>query len=350
MKLDNYMKAVRMVGINRPVEIQEIPIPEIGPKDILVKVKAAGICHSDAHYRAGLSAVSHLPLTLGHEVAGVVDKIGEEVKNVKPGDRVALHYLITCGECAYCVSGNEQFCPDGKMIGHHADGGYAEYIAVPSRNAIPLPDSISFEEGATMMCASATSFHALMKSRIQPGDKAAVFGIGGLGQSAVQLAKAFGAAEVFAVDINEEKLKLAESHDAIPINSKQTDPVEEIKRQTGGKGVDVALELIGLPLTQKQALQSAGPMGRVVLVGLSNKKLPVDTYREILGNEVELIGSNDHNLHELPRLMDFASKKILDVSKVVSNTIPLEADKINEALDNLEKFDAGIRTVIVPEG
>lgn len=342
------MKAVRFVGVNKPLEMQEIPVPEIGDRDILVKVKAAGICHSDAHYRAGISPVSFTPLTLGHEVAGIVEKTGSNVINVKINDRVCLHYLITCGDCYYCSTGNEQFCPHARMIGHHANGGYAEYIAIPARNAIHLPDEIPFEQGATLMCASATAFHALLKSRIKPGDKVAVFGVGGLGQSAVQLAKAFGATTVFAVDINEDKLKLAAEHGAQPINGKQSDPVKEIRELTYGNGADVAVEMIGLLQTQKQALQCVGPMGRVVLVGLSDKDLMVHTYSEILGNEVELIGSNDHRLQELPKLIEFASKKILDVSKVVSRTIPLDENEINKTLDALEKFDAGVRTVIVP--
>ncbi len=342
------MKAVRFVGVNKPLELQEIPIPEIGTRDILVRVKAAGICHSDAHYRAGISPVSYTPLSLGHEVAGLVEKIGRDVTNVKPGDRVCLHYLITCGDCYYCVSGNEQFCAKGKMIGHHADGGYAEFISIPARNAIHLPDDIPFSQGATLMCASATALHALMKSRIKAGDKAAIFGAGGLGQSAVQLALAFGASKVFAIDINEDKLKLAASYGANPVNAKNEDPVAVIKKDTGGKGVDVAIEMIGLQLTQKQALQSAGVMGRVVLVGLCSKPIEVNTYSEILGNEVELIGSNDHCLHELPLLIDIVERKKLDVSKVVTRTIPLEADAINEVLDDLEKFGSNVRTVIVP--
>lgn len=342
------MKAVRFVGVNRPLEEQDIPIPEIGDRDILVKVKAAGICHSDAHYRAGISPVSFAPLTLGHEVAGIVEKIGSHVKNVQTGDRVCLHYLITCGDCYHCSTGNEQFCENGKMIGHHANGGYAEFISIPARNAVHLPPEIPFEQGATLMCASATAYHALLKSDIKPGDRVAIFGVGGLGQSALQLAKAFGALEVFAIDIHEEKLNLAARYGAIPINSKHTDPVEEIKKLTGGKNVDVAIEMIGLPQTTKQAIRCCGVMGRVVLVGLCNKSVEINTYAEILGNEVELIGSNDHRLQELPSLVELARKKILDTAHIVTRTIPLEAASVNEVLDELENFSSGVRTVIIP--
>lgn len=342
------MKAVRFTGVNQPLVLQEVPVPQIGARDVLVKVKAAGVCHSDAHYRAGISPVKPVPLTLGHEVSGVVERIGAEVSSLKPGDRVCLHYNLSCGDCYYCSTGNDQFCEKVLMIGHYTNGGYAEYIAVPARNAIPLPAEIPFEQGATLMCASVTAFHALRKSRLKGGETVAIFGAGGLGQSAVQLAKAFGAVEVFAVDINEDKLKLAAFYDAIPVNAQESDPVAEIKRLTNGKGVDVAVEMIGLPKTMKQALQVAGVMARVVIVGLSNQPLEIKTYTELLGNEVELIGSNDHHLQELPILLDLARRKVLDTSRIVTRAIPLDADAINKALDDLERFGGDVRTVIVP--
>lgn len=342
------MKAVRFVGVKQTLEMQDIPIPEIGERDILVKVKAAGICHSDAHYRAGISPVKPVPLTLGHEVAGIVEKIGKQVTNVKVSDRVCLHYNITCGDCYHCSTGNDQFCEKVLMLGHYTNGGYAEYIAVPARNAIHLPDEIPFEQGATLMCASATAFHALKKSRLKAGERVAIFGVGGLGQSAIQLAKAFGAIEVFAIDINQEKLNLAKSYGAIPVNAKEFNSVDEIKKLTNNKGVDVAIEMIGLSQTMKQAIQIAGVMGRVVIVGLSSQPIEVNTYTEILGNEVELIGSNDHHLAELPLLVDLARRKILDTSKIVTKTVPLDAEEINQVLDDLENFSSDVRTVIVP--
>ena len=342
------MKAIRFIGVKQPLEMQEIPIPEIGERDILVKVKAAGICHSDAHYRAGISPVRPIPLTLGHEVAGVVEKIGAQVTSAKVGDRVALHYNISCGDCYHCSTGNDQFCEKVLMLGHYTNGGYAEYISVPARNAIHLPDEIPFEQGATLMCASATAFHALRKSRLKGGERVAIFGVGGLGQSAVQLAKAFGAIEVYAVDINEDKLNLAKQYGAIPINSKKVDAVAEIKKLTHGKGVDVAIEMIGLQQTMKQAVQVAGVLGRVVIVGLSKAPLEIDTYNELIGNEVELIGSNDHHLQELPLLVEMARKKILDTSHIVTKTVPLDVDAVNRVLDELERFSGDVRTVIVP--
>jgi len=279
----------------------------------------------------------------------VVETAGSGVTRLKAGDRVCLHYNLTCGSCYYCSTGNEQFCRDVVMLGHHTDGGYTEYIVVPERNAILLPDEIPFEQGATLMCASATAFHALRKSRLRAGETAAVFGVGGLGMSAIQLARAFGALEVFAVDINEEKLELASEYGARPINAKRGDPLAGIRALTDGKGVDVALELIGLPGTMRQAVQCLGPLGRAVIVGLSDKPLEIDTYGELLGKEAEVIGSNDHLLQELPFLVEMARRKVLDVSRVVTRTVPLEAAAINQTLDALQRFDGGVRTVIVPE-
>jgi len=342
------MKSVRMIEAGKALELQEIPIPNIGDKDILVHVRAAGICHSDAHYRAGRSAMGRLPITLGHEVAGIVEKIGAQVANVKVGERVCLHYNLTCGDCYFCSTGNEQFCDQVKMLGHHVDGGYAEYISIPARNAIRLPDEIPFEEGATLMCASATALHALHKGRVKAGETVAVFGVGGLGMSAIQLAKASGAVEVFAVDIQLDKLELASEYGAIPINASRMDAVAEIRKLTKGKGVDVSLEMIGLRKTMEQAIDSVGNLGRAVLVGLNQQPISINTYAQVLGKEAEIIGSNDHLLQELPLLVDLARRKILDTSRVVSQVIPLEADKINQRLDDLENFTQDVRVVIVP--
>jgi propanol-preferring alcohol dehydrogenase len=287
-------------------------------------------------------------MTLGHEIAGVVEKVGERVTSVKAGDRVCLHYLLSCGECIYCRSGSEQFCVHGSMLGHYSDGGYAEYIAVPEHNAVHLPDEIPFEHGAIMMCSSSTSLHALRKSRLKPGETVAVFGIGGLGTSAVQLAYTFGALDVYAVDINPEKLKLAEKYGAIPVNANMSDSVAEIRRLTKNRGVDVALELIGLSQTMKQAVQSLAVMGRAVIGGIGDKPLEIDTYWELLGKETEIIGTNDHLLSELPLLIELVQRGKLDLSDVVTRTVPLNAEEINQVLDNLENFGDDVRAVIVP--
>jgi len=141
------MKTVRLMQIGKPLQDSELPLPEIGPAEVLVRVAACGICHSDAHYRAGISAMDSLPVTLGHEVAGRVETIGEEVRHVSRGDRVYVHYLVSCGHCDFCLRGHDQFCARGQMIGKHRDGGYAEFIKVTGRNVFVLPDEIPFEQG-----------------------------------------------------------------------------------------------------------------------------------------------------------------------------------------------------------
>ncbi len=342
------MRAVRLVQVGQPLQMQEVPLPQVAETDVLVRIKAAGICHSDVHYRAGISPVRPPPVTLGHEIAGVVEELGRQATGVRVGDRVCLHYLVTCGDCYYCSTGSEQFCRTGLMLGKHCDGGYAEYIAVPARSAIRLPAEIPFEQGAILMCSSATSLHALRKSRLKVGETVAVFGVGGLGMSAVQLARAMGALDVYAVDINPDKLKLATEYGAIPVNAAQCDPVDEIDRLTGGRGVDVALELIGLPQTMKQAVRSLAVFGRAVLVGITDQPVAIDSYRELLGKEAEVIGSNDHLLQESPLLIEYARRGVLDLSDVVTRTVPLDADAINQAMDALEHFGGDVRTVITP--
>jgi propanol-preferring alcohol dehydrogenase len=340
------MKAVRLKQIGKPLEMQEVTIPTVRERDVLVRVKAAGICHSDVHYRAGASSVGPLPQTLGHEVAGIVEEVGGGVRGVEVGDRVCLHYLLTCGECHFCRSGHEQFCPECKMIGKHTDGGYAEYIAVPARNAVRLPDEVSFEHGAIMMCSSSTSFHALRKARLRAGETVAVFGVGGLGMSAVQLARILGALTVYAVDIDADKLELAERSGAVPVDASQGDPVAEIRRLTGGRGVDVALEVIGLKLTMEQAVRSLAVLGRAVLVGICDRPFEIDSYRDLLGREAEVIGCADHTLWELEVLVEYARQGRLDLSHIAARTVPLEAVIINEVMDSLETFGGEVRTVI----
>ncbi|MCK5409123.1 MAG: zinc-binding dehydrogenase, partial [Candidatus Heimdallarchaeota archaeon] len=297
------MKAVQLIKINKDLEDREIPIPVPKPDEVLIKIKAAGICHSDVHYRDGVSSVGYRPISLGHEVAGVIEKLGSNVLDLQVGERVCLNYMITCGKCKYCVQGTEQFCEQGKMIGKDVDGGYAEYIAIPTRGVLKLPDSISFEHASVMMCSSSTSLHALRKTRFKPGETIAIFGLGGLGISALQLAKAFGAREIYAIDIDSRKLETAKEMGAIPINAKKNDPVKKMMELTAGEGVDVALELIGLSVTMDQGVRSLARFGRLGLVGITANTFDISSY-EAICREKEIIGVSDHLLSELPFLLD----------------------------------------------
>jgi 2-desacetyl-2-hydroxyethyl bacteriochlorophyllide A dehydrogenase len=328
--------------------MQQVALPQPGPNEVRVKVMAAGVCHSDVHYRAGRSAVHPLPLTLGHEVAGILDAIGGEVTPFSRGDRVCVHYLATCGGCPFCREGNEQFCSSVAMMGKHRDGGFAEYVVMPARSVLLLPDEIEFAHGAILMCSAATSLHALRKARLRPGQSVAVFGVGGLGASAIQLARALGAGEIFAVDIQAAKLDLARSFGVTPVNARECDSVQQIMRLTAGRGVDVSLELIGLPGTMQQAVRCLGVHGRAALAGIMEQSFEVFPYAELINKEAEIIGVSDHLAKELPELLEFVRQKRLDLSSIVTRRLPLEADAVNQALNHLEQFGDEIRTVIEP--
>jgi len=342
------MRAARLVQVGKPLEDAEIPIPEIGPDEVLIRVQAAGICHSDAHYRAGISRIDNLPLTLGHEVAGRVEKVGTDVSNVRPGDRVCIHYLVHCGSCEFCVRGLEQFCRSGQMIGKHRDGGYAEFIKVPARNAIALPDKISFKVGAIMMCSSATALHALNKARLKSGESVAIFGFGGLGFSALQLARALNCGNVYVVEINPAKLDSIGKLGAVAIDANASDPVEQIKKATAGRGVDVALELISSAQTMRQAVLCLGPLGRAALVGLTAESISIFPYTELINKEAEIICVSDHLATELPALIEFARSGKLRFPPETLRVVDLDAGQINAALDALQGSIDHVRTVIVP--
>jgi len=342
------MRAIQLMQPGRPVEFHEVDIPLPGDGEVLVRVKAAGICHSDAHYRSGVTQAGPFPVIPGHEVAGIVESTGPGVASCKPGDRVCVHYLVSCGRCQYCSMGCEQFCGTGKMIGKHRDGGWAEYICMPYRSIFSLPAEIPVEHAAIMMCSSSTSLHALRKARLRGGETVAVFGIGGLGASAVQLAHAMGARRVFAVDINPVKLKLAAGLGCVPIDGAHGDPVAEIRKATDGKGVDVAIEVIGLPATMRQAVQSLAIQGRAAIAGLSNRTFEIASYRELLSPEAEVIGVADHLAQEMPLLLEFARQGKLKLDHVITRTVPLDAARINEVLDELDRFGDHVRTVIIP--
>ncbi len=339
-------RALRLVAQNAPLVEADLPVPELATGEALVSVQAAGICRSDVHYLQGSPKLPPLPRTLGHEVAGVVDALGPNPPaGVTEGLRVGIHYQTSCGICRHCLAGNDQFCVSGQMIGNGRDGGYAEKIVIPARNLVAIPDGVAIEHAAVMMCSSATSFHALRKARLQPGERVAVFGLGGLGQSAVQLALALGSAAVYAVDLNPAKVALAAHYGAIPVAG-GNEAVEMITADSGG--VDVALELVGLAETMRQAVGVLGPQGRAAAVGLAEEPFLIDAYEDLVLREAEIIGVSDHLASELAPLLDIAARGDLDLSLVVNKQIPLDAGPVNQALDDLAAFGDEVRTVIVP--
>ena len=341
------MQAVQLATIGAPLIDATVPDPEPGPGEVLVKVKAAGICHSDAHYRSGLGKTAPLPLTLGHEVAGEVSRLGAGVMAISVGDRVALDYLVTCGDCDNCRAGGGQFCDRLIMLGKDGPGGYAEYIIVPASNCVILPPAIAFSHGAVMMCAYATALHALNRTRLQPGESVAVIGVGGLGLAAVQIAIAKGAGKVLAIDIQAHRLELAASYGAVPINAGDGDVAGQAHAHAGGSGVNLVLDFVARPDTITTAIKSLAPKGRVGLIGISREEVPLSVYNDLIGREAELIGVSDHTPAELQELVDMASAGEIDPSPLVAQTVPLEAQAINRILDALERHEAPVRTVVV---
>ena len=313
--------------------------------EIVVDVRAAGICHSDAHYRSD-GGRTRPPLTLGHEIAGIVTATGEGIDGAIIGTRVALHYLISCGACAHCRRYGEQFCTSGAMLGKDCDGGFAERVVAPAVNAVPIPDEVAFAEAAVMMCSTATAYHALRLSALQPHDSVAIIGFGGLGASAVQLAGILGVREIYAIDRVQEKLVLAESTGAAPIEATRGGFRDALLAATAGRGVDVALDFTGSAAACGDALRSLAPGGRLMLVAIDIRSLTIDAYADVLGRERRIIGCSDHTRAELFDLMGLAQRGELDLSRVITRRVPLEADAINGVLDDLDHGTTELRTVI----
>ena len=340
------MKAARLTEVQAPLEITKVPIPVPGPDDILVRVRAAGICSSDLHYQDGRSKVTTLPITLGHEIAGEIAGCGPGVKNLKKGDRVSLFYLVTCGECMKCLTGHDNYCEEAKMLGKNVDGGFAEYVTVPARNAFPFPESIPYTQAALMTDAVATPFHALKRAAVQTGESVLIIGIGGLGIHAVQLAKIMGAGKVIAMDLDQDELSLAKKVGATEtINPQNEDAVERIAEITNNNGVDISIELIGLTTTIRQAINCTGLGGRTVVVGICTDEVGLNPYHDLLLSEKTIMGSADQCRADFPVIIEMAAQKRLDLSHSVSHELPLE--DINQGLEMLKsKKDNPVRIVV----
>jgi propanol-preferring alcohol dehydrogenase len=339
------MHAIRLVEPTQPLQSSEVADPSPGPGEIVVDVQRAGICHTDAHYRSG-TGKTNLPVTLGHEVAGVVSAVGAGVTGLREGQRVALHYLVSCGECPRCKRHGEQFCPTGQMIGKERDGGYAQRIVVPAFNAIPIPDGVSSDVAAIMMCSTATAYHALRLGGIREGDSVAVLGFGGLGVSAVQLARALGASDVYAVDVVPEKLELAAQFGAAPLDARETPVHKAILGATDGRGVDIAVEFTGNANVAHGGLRSLSPGGRLMIVAINLRSMQFDPFTDLLVRERRIIGCSDHTRAELVELMELAHTGAIDMSRAITRTVPLEAGAVNGVLDDLERGSGHLRTVI----
>jgi propanol-preferring alcohol dehydrogenase len=264
------MKAAVLHEFKQPLVFEEVPRPEVGAGDVLIQVEACGVCHSDLHLADGdwsqLAAIVKKPLILGHEIAGRVIEKGGDVRDLRIGDRVGVPWVHwTCGECEFCREGNENLCSNQKITGVTVDGGYAELIKAPASHATKIPDGLSSIEAAPLLCAGVTVYRALKQARILPGQRLAVFGVGGLGHLAVQIGREMGA-EVTALDISEEKLELAKALGASSVlNAGSKSAVKELR---GKGGVHVALVASAAKAAYDMAFSCVRPTGTLLVVGL----------------------------------------------------------------------------------
>lgn len=277
-----------MVKFNQDPELMEIPEPVPGPGEVVVKVGAAGACHSDLHllYELDVSAMWQLPMTLGHETAGWVHALGEGVTGVAVGDPVAVYGAWGCGTCAHCAVGIENYCERPQAVGGGglgADGGMADYLLVPhQRHLVPLPDGLDPVTAAALTDAGLTSYHAIRRSwpKLTPDATIVLIGVGGLGHLAVQIARATTAAQVIAVDVKPEALELARKVGAHHVLTSDENAAQAIRELTGGRGADVLVDFVGTAATLDLARTAARTMGDVTIVGIAGGEVMLSFFSQ----------------------------------------------------------------------
>jgi propanol-preferring alcohol dehydrogenase len=342
------MKAAIFHGPHQRLLIEEWQKPVITSHEVLVKVAACGVCHTDLHYiDHGVPTFKKPPLILGHEPSGIVAEAGSAVRNFKEGDRVLLPAVLTCGSCEFCRTGRENICSTMTMFGNNVDGAYAEYVAAPAKDVFHLPKEIPLEEGSVIADAVSTPYHAVKnRAEVRGGDSVVVFGCGGVGINLVQIAAAFGGI-VIAVDISDTKLELAKKFGAsYTVNSSKVENIgKEIKKLTGG-GADIAIEAIGRPQTIEMAFGTLRKGGRLVVVGYSAEDITLSAAK-IMYFEMEVRGSLGCRPVDYPRLIELCRIGKIRVKELVTQKFPLE--KINDAFDLLRSHDENaLRSIVMP--
>ena len=342
------MKAAVYYGSNQPLKIEEVPVPEIGADEVLVKVAACGICHTDLHYLDhGVPTFKKPPMILGHEPSGHIAGSGANVKNVKEGDRVLLPAVYACGTCSFCRTGRENICNTMIMFGNNVDGAYAEYVKAPAKDVFILPKEIPLEEGSIIADAVSTPYHAVKnRAEVKPGDTVVVYGCGGVGVNVVQVAAACGAT-VIAVDISEAKLEWARKMGAsYTINpSKEENAGKTIRKLTDG-GADIAIEAIGNPKTIEAAFGTLRKGGRLVVIGYTNEAITLPASK-IMYFEMEVRGSLGCRPVDYPRLIEMVRIGKIRVKELVTHRFPL--DEIEKAFDLLRSHDeTALRSIVLP--
>lgn len=346
-KLINIL-AARFEDLDHPLEIKEIDKPTPRSNEVLIDIKAAGICGSDLHHTTGEFPTGKTPITLGHEGAGVVEEVGSEVENLQEGDDVIVHYIDACGHCDACLQGFDNRCQNRNNVGYDIEGTFAEYITVSSYCAIKMGSEISYDVGAITGCAVSTAYHASKISELDPGDTAVVFGVGGVGFHAVLWTNFFGAGEVIAVDPVDPKLRRAREYGAdVTINPEERDSVwNVIEEETDGLGADVAIECSGSAIAMEEALSSVKgknqfASGRVISVGLQTEPITAE-YWGLLEGALKVSG--DHTKFELRRIVKLLENGAIDLSESVTHKVSLE--EIEKGLDLIKNEEDLVRVVV----
>ncbi|MGV3723783.1 MAG: galactitol-1-phosphate 5-dehydrogenase [Actinomycetota bacterium] len=332
----------------KQLEVTEMPTPEIGPEEVLVRVRACGICGSDVHGFDGGSGRRVPPLIMGHEASGEVSAVGENVTRFKAGDRVTFDSTVYCGKCWFCRRGENNLCDNRNVLGvstgeYRRHGAFAEFVAVPQHIVYPLPDNLSFEEAALIESVS-IAFHAVRRTPIQLGDTAVVVGTGMIGSLVIQSLRAVGCDRIIAVDIDDYKLERALEFGADEgLNSKKVDIAAEVAARTEGRGADVAFEVVGATAPLATAISAVRKGGSVTLVGnlTPNVDLPV---QNVVTREITLYGSCS-SAGEYPACIAMMARGAINVKPLISVTASLEQGP--EWFDRLYNHEPGIMKVII---
>jgi len=341
------MKALLLSEYGR-LEVVEIPMPRPGPGEVLVRVKACGICGSDVHGYDGSSGRRIPPLVMGHETAGIVAAFGSDAAGAREGAHVALDSTIYCGECEYCRRGETNLCDRREVLGvstgeYRRAGAFAEYVVVPNRVIHHLPDEIPFEDAA-MLEPLAVAAHAVALSNLNETGTALVVGAGMIGLLVLQVLRASGCSRVFIVDVDDSRLQLATSLGATnAINAKRDDAVAKIRQLTDGRGVDVALEAVGSSATIQTAIESVRKGGTVTLIGniAPTAEIPLQT---VVSRQIRLQGSAA-SAGEYPRGIDLLSRHAIDLKPLISVVAPLQEGP--QWFERLHAREANLMKVIL---
>ena len=360
--MTNQVKGVIASARGEAVSVETIVVPDPGPGEALIKVKACGVCHTDLHYREG-AITDEFPFLLGHEAAGTVEKVGDGVTNVEPGDFVIIAWRAPCGICRSCLRGRPWYCFDSRNASQPmtlADGrplspalgigAFAELTLVAAGQAVKVNPAASAAAAGLVGCGIMAGLGAAVNTGgVTRGDSVAVFGCGGVGDAAIAGARLAGAHTIIGVDIDDRKLEWAKDFGAThTINASRTDPVEAIRGLTGGNGVDVAIEAVGNPVTYEQAFYARDHAGTVVMVGVPDPQMKIELPMiEIFGRGGSLKSSwygDCLPTRDFPIFIDLYMQGRLDLDRFVSETIAL--DDVEEAFHKMERGEV-LRSVVL---